>query len=91
MVCCVIHGCSNSSNKNPGVSFHAIPTVRKFEGKETEELSQRRRDLWLARINRLNFQPTAHSKVCSHHFATGNVRDICLTAKSVVPINLSQL
>lgn len=71
MVCCVIHGCSNNSNKNPGVSFYAIPTVRKREGKETEELSQRRRDLWLARINRLNFQPTPHSKVCSHHFTTG--------------------
>ncbi|KAF4103866.1 hypothetical protein G5714_014853 [Onychostoma macrolepis] len=71
MVCCVIHGCSNSSNKNPGVSFYAIPTVRKREGKETEQLSQRRRDLWLARINRVNFQPTPHSKVCSHHFTTG--------------------
>ena len=71
MVNSVIHGCTNNSNKSKGVHYFAIPTVRKNEGKATEELSHRRRELWLLRINRLNFQPTPHSKVCSDHFATG--------------------
>ncbi|KAL2079099.1 hypothetical protein ACEWY4_024843 [Coilia grayii] len=72
MVCCVIHGCSNSSNKDHEVHFYSIPAVRKREGKETEELTRRRRELWLVRINRRDFQPTPHSKVCSDHFITGN-------------------
>ncbi|XP_036450011.1 uncharacterized protein LOC118824142 isoform X2 [Colossoma macropomum] len=72
MVCCVVYGCSNNSNNNQnGVSFHGFPAVRRREGTEAEELSQRRRNLWIERINRENFQPSRYSKVCSRHFVTG--------------------
>ncbi|KAI4880946.1 hypothetical protein NFI96_003389 [Prochilodus magdalenae] len=72
MVCCVVYGCSNNSNKNGnGVSFYSFPAVRRREGKEAEELSRRRRNLWIARVNRRNFQPSPYSKVCSRHFVTG--------------------
>ena len=41
------------------------------QGEETDELSKRRRTLWVAKINRKNFTPANHTRVCSLHFIKG--------------------
>ncbi|KAJ8271078.1 hypothetical protein GJAV_G00122490 [Gymnothorax javanicus] len=68
---CVVYGCHNRSSKGSQLRFFRIPVVRKNEGEAAWELSQRRRALWLARINRKNFQPSESSRVCSDHFVQG--------------------
>lgn len=71
---CCVFGCGNSYKKNPLLSFFCIPSVRKNQGKETEELTERRRKAWLKAINRKNLNDNAIRKwhvVCSEHFITG--------------------
>ena len=70
LTCCVI-GCS-SRGKHDNVSFHSIPCVIVHQGKKVRELSTRRRREWLAKINRKDWIPKKHSRVCSRHFIDGN-------------------
>jgi len=62
------------------VSFHSIPAEIKHQGEKTRKLSARRRQAWISRINRKDWEPNEHTKVCSDHFITG--RD--LLARAVV-------
>ena len=60
MVYCAAAGCKANSSRNraimPTCSFFKIPT-------EPTLLTK-----WLAHINRANFKPTKHSRLCSAHF-----------------------
>ncbi|XP_055337464.1 uncharacterized protein LOC129587659 isoform X2 [Paramacrobiotus metropolitanus] len=61
MVRCCIVGCNNNSDRKDCTtvgphSFHKFPKVTLL------------RDRWLRSINRLDFQPSVHSAVCSDHF-----------------------
>ena len=59
MVYCAAVGCKSNSNNRaimPTCSFFRIPT-------EPTLLTK-----WLAQINRANFKPTKHSRLCSAHF-----------------------
>ena len=60
-------------------SFYSIPVIRTTEGTQTEELSKKRRELWIARINRKNYAPSRFAKVCSDHFVTGRLLRITVS------------
>ena len=73
MVICTGFGCSNNSSRAPGVSFYRLSAVITHQGEKTRELSQKRRDTWLARIRQADLGPEkyANTRVCSRHFVTG--------------------
>uniref|UniRef100_A0AAV2KDQ1 THAP domain-containing protein 1 n=1 Tax=Knipowitschia caucasica TaxID=637954 RepID=A0AAV2KDQ1_KNICA len=72
MVCsCWVPGCTNRANGTDKVGFYSIPSVRVHEGDFTKSLSEERRRLWLASVNRKD-EPTKFSKICSSHFITGH-------------------
>ena len=52
MVICAIVGCGNQSNRDKGKSFFRLPSVISHQGSQTQELSKRRQDAWLAKIKR---------------------------------------
>jgi len=68
---CAIVGCGSRSGRDKGVSFYRLPAEVTHQGERTLELSTKRRDLWMARINRANFKPSEHTRVCSKHFVVG--------------------
>ena len=72
---CVVWGCKNRSNgADTHLKFFDIPKVISHQGIQTKDLSNERRRLWLARINRAGFNPDPskrHFKVCSEHFLNG--------------------
>jgi hypothetical protein len=74
MVICAVFGCSNNSSRTTGVSFYRLPSVVTHQGDKARELSQKRRNTWLARIRRADLVPEkyANTRVCSRHFVTGN-------------------
>ena len=49
---CGLVGCSNRSNRYEK-SFLWLPTIIKHQGQQTEELSSRRRNMWLQRMQDL--------------------------------------
>ncbi|XP_013409676.1 uncharacterized protein LOC106173183 isoform X1 [Lingula anatina] len=74
MPICGIVGCTNRPSSQKGISFHKIPTIIKGQGEETQKLSEERRRLWKAAINRKDI--TSEEKcdrtiVCSKHFVGG--------------------
>jgi hypothetical protein len=74
---CVVYGCTHlSTDGDSDLKFFDIPKIVKHQGNRTEELTTERRRLWLARINRVNFDPDPtkrHYKVCLEHFMTATV------------------
>ena len=70
---CSVVGCSKRSNRDKDVSFYRIPAEISHQGERTQELSKKRRDLWISRIGRADFQPNPHSRVCSRHFIGGKL------------------
>ncbi len=58
---CAIVGCGSRSGRDKGVSFYRLPAEVTHQGERTLELSTKRRDLWMARINRANFKPSEHT------------------------------
>lgn len=70
---CLVVGCGSRSNRD-NVKFYCVPAVlsHKFVT-DKNELSQRRRALWIAAIKRddLNDAKLKNQKVCSKHFITG--------------------
>ncbi len=62
---CVVFGCSNVTSRNEGISLHIIP----FANDDRAEAKKRRKK-WIdfVRRRRLNFEPSATSKICSRHF-----------------------
>ena len=68
---CAVVGCGMCSDRDKGVSFYRLPAEISHEGEMTQELTKRRRALWLARIHRRDLKPTHHTRVCSRHFIGG--------------------
>ncbi len=72
---CAIVKCSSRSDRDEGISFYRLPAVISHQGERTQELSKKRRDLWLSRIHRDNFKPSNHTRICSKHFIGGKNLD----------------
>ena len=70
LTCCVV-GCSNRGGRDRGVSFYHIPAVLEHQGEKAFELSSKRRQEWIARINRKDWVPSKNVRVCSDHFVSG--------------------
>ncbi|KAF4525393.1 hypothetical protein B566_EDAN014180 [Ephemera danica] len=75
MVFCCIKGCTSRSAKpeHKGVVFFLLPTINRKGSKEIYERTKRRRELWLARIDRGDGFPSEKDKdygvyVCCKHF-----------------------
>ena len=71
MVGCCVKGCNNKSVNGGGISYFSIPAVIKHQGSRTEEVSCKRRETWIAKINRKNWILTKNSFVCQCHFTSG--------------------
>lgn len=73
MVLCVVIGCSSRSGRDKGVSFFRIPTVVTTRGSAEKELTQKRRDGYLAAISRgdLTEKIVNNDRICSKHFVSG--------------------
>ena len=70
---CAVVGCSSRSNRDKEKSFYRLPAVITNQGKQTQELSERRRRSWLAAIRRkdIKSESYAYMRVCSEHFVSG--------------------
>ena len=44
---CAVVGCGNRSDRDKGVSFYRLPAETTHQGERTQELSKKRRDLFL--------------------------------------------
>ena len=75
MIICAIVGCPNTSKRAQGISFYRLPAVISHQGERDRELSQKRRDLWLARIHRrdLGAEKYPNIRVCGLHFVSGKL------------------
>ncbi|CAN8028236.1 unnamed protein product [Ixodes persulcatus] len=79
MVVCSVANCKNRSkasgrpdiNSVENAKFFRLPKIITNQCKRTRELSEKRRNLWIARINRPEMNPSDHVRVCSAHFVTG--------------------
>ena len=73
MVLCVVVGCSSRSGREKGVSFYRIPTVVTTRGSAERELTQKRRDGYLAAISRddLTEKILQNDRICAKHFISG--------------------
>ena len=60
--CCAV-GCTNRSSKGSSIHFYRFPA------------NPQRRLLWIAGINRKNWQPSKYSWLCSSHFISGEKSD----------------
>ena len=56
--CCAV-GCTKRYYKGCGVHFYRFPK------------DSRRRNLWIASVNRKDWEPTEHTWICSSHFVGG--------------------
>lgn len=80
MVVCSVANCKNRSkasgrpdiNSVENAKFFRLPKIITNQCKRTRELSEKRRNLWIARINRPEMNPSDHVRVCSAHFVTGS-------------------
>ena len=70
---CAVVGCGNRSNREKEKSFYRLPAVITAQGKETEQLSDKRRQSWLAAIRRKDIKVSSYAyiRVCSDHFVCG--------------------
>ncbi|XP_066303870.1 uncharacterized protein [Branchiostoma lanceolatum] len=74
-VLCAVYGCGHNSKRDKGYSYHRIPKMIESQGEKTRLLSEERRRVWLANINRsladLTPSKSTFSRVCSLHFISG--------------------
>uniref|UniRef100_UPI00358E431D F-box only protein 22 isoform X3 n=1 Tax=Myxine glutinosa TaxID=7769 RepID=UPI00358E431D len=71
MPICGVFRCSNRPGVRPGVKFYKTPKLLLNQGEETRNLSEERRRLWKAAINRSDIQTESQwdrTPVCSDHF-----------------------
>jgi len=71
MVGCCVTNCKNKSEFTVGISYFSIPVVLKHQGTQMKEISTKRCEAWIAKINRKNWVRTKNSYVCQHHFISG--------------------
>ncbi|XP_075534468.1 uncharacterized protein LOC142568350 [Dermacentor variabilis] len=78
MPICAIYGCRTRSKsaKRPSctgssVGLHSMPKIITRQCERTRILSEKRRSLWLARINRSDLKNLENVRVCGRHFITG--------------------
>ena len=72
MVICIVPGCSKRSDRDKGVAFFRLPTIRTGKNEEELELSRRRRAGYLAAIGRdLSSHDLSNVRICSKHFISG--------------------
>ncbi|XP_053364859.1 uncharacterized protein LOC128534455 [Clarias gariepinus] len=92
VVSCWVNGCTNRAGGPIKYGFYSIPIVRHHEGEQTQRLSDERRRLWLARINRKE-DPSKYSRVCSVHFVNGKPSDLYARANPdwAPSLNLSRI
>ena len=70
LTCCVV-GCHRRGGREK-VCFYKIPSATDpRESKDSMELLCRRRELWINRIGRKDWNPSKYSRVCSDHFISG--------------------
>ena len=77
MVICAVVGCSRRSDRRKGAKgFFRLPAIL-HQGKETRDLSKRRQELWLCRLNRKDclVSEQVDCRVCPRHFISG-IHDI---------------
>ncbi|XP_035675983.1 serine-rich adhesin for platelets-like isoform X9 [Branchiostoma floridae] len=69
---CIVLNCQTPSRAK-GRSYCRIPAIITNQGEETQRLSEERRRLWLAAINRgeLTENTLQHARVCGAHFVSG--------------------
>jgi len=87
MVNCIIKGCQSRSEGGGSIRFFQIPKVVRNRCKEAELKSTRRRNLWLARINKPSLREENikdHVKVCSRHFLKGKFWTLNLSKRTEV-------
>ncbi|CAL9691906.1 unnamed protein product [Knipowitschia caucasica] len=75
VVSCWVNGCSNRAGGSVKLGFYSIPIIRLHECEKTKLLSEQRRRLWLAKINRQE-TPSKHARICSEHFVSGKPSDL---------------
>ncbi|KAG0411084.1 hypothetical protein HPB47_011795, partial [Ixodes persulcatus] len=72
---CAVNGCSNRSSRRnattPSVSFYCLPKVISNQCDRTRQLSEKRRKLWLEKINRRELYFKKDVRICSVHFISG--------------------
>ncbi|XP_077065390.1 uncharacterized protein LOC143718258 isoform X1 [Siphateles boraxobius] len=77
---CSIRDCHSRSHDRSGrklvngVRFFSVPSWKKQQGKQVEELTRRRRIAWVAALRRKNYtfhNIPASTRVCSRHFSSG--------------------
>ncbi|KAL3868738.1 hypothetical protein ACJMK2_041507 [Sinanodonta woodiana] len=74
MPMCGIFGCSSRKGVTKNVSFFKVPKILTDQGEETMKLSEERRRLWKAAINRKDIDTEERwerTLVCSKHFVGG--------------------
>ncbi|XP_069128215.1 uncharacterized protein [Argopecten irradians] len=69
---CAMIGCNNTGGRDK-VSFFRLPAVITSQGEKTQELTEKRRTLWLSKISRADLAPSSYPylRVCSEHFVSG--------------------
>ena len=70
---CVVIGCTNRATKGAIIkrTYHKVPKVNTSHGEQTETVTRKRREAWIAAVGRPGWEPTPFSKVCSDHFVSG--------------------
>ncbi len=78
---CAMIGCGNRGMRDKK-SFFRLPAVIEKEGDKTRTLSEKRRNCWLAAINRGDLKPEnyPYMRICSDHFING--KPACLYDES---------
>ena len=78
-VSCGVVGCSNNKRRDKTLRFYKLPAVVRGSDVKTLELSIRRRQQWLANINRRDLtamqlhETKSTLMVCCKHFISGEL------------------
>ncbi|XP_055004626.1 uncharacterized protein LOC129407470 isoform X2 [Boleophthalmus pectinirostris] len=69
---CVVYGCANRSNREKGKRFFRVPKVVVHRGQKWENLTERRRKMWIANLRlRPGAAESPNARICSDHFVKG--------------------
>ena len=73
---CAVFGCSNRHDRENDRSYYRLPKVIKHQGEKTQQLSQARRDKWLANIARVDLKASSYDnlRICSDHFISKYIK-----------------